>query len=67
MRYVADEKLSGILGGSKADFGALNAFVPKENVRLESLIDPVFSFDDAEVAFDYLSSGKHIGKVTIKL
>ena len=57
----------GLLGGSKADFEALNAFIVEKDVRLDSLIDRIFSFDDANAAFDYLSSGKHVGKVVIKL
>jgi NADPH:quinone reductase-like Zn-dependent oxidoreductase len=55
------------LGGSKADFEALNAFIAEEEVRLDSLVDRTFPFDDADAAFDYLSSGKHVGKVVIKL
>lgn len=57
----------GILSGSKADFEALNAFLVEKKVCLDSLIDRAFSFDEAEAAFDYLSSGKHVGKVVIKL
>jgi NADPH:quinone reductase-like Zn-dependent oxidoreductase len=36
-------------------------------VRLDKVIDRVFSFDDAPAAFERLSSGQHIGKVVIKL
>ncbi|KAF2627420.1 NAD(P)-binding protein [Macroventuria anomochaeta] len=57
----------GLLGGSKADFEALNVFFAEKEVHLDPLIDRTFSFDDAEAAFDYLSSGKHVGKVVIKL
>jgi threonine dehydrogenase-like Zn-dependent dehydrogenase len=55
------------LGGSRADFEALNAFLAEKKVSLGSLIDKTFSFEDLDAAFDYLSSGKHVGKVIIEL
>jgi len=55
------------LGGSRADFEALNAFLAEEKVSLESLVDQTFSFEDADAAFNYLSSAKHVGKVVIEL
>lgn len=36
-------------------------------MSLEPVIDRVFSFDDAPAAFKYLSSGKHVGKVVVRL
>ena len=60
-------KSRGILGGSRADFEALNAFLAEKKVSLESLVDQTFSFEKADAAFDYLSSGKHVGKVVIEL
>jgi threonine dehydrogenase-like Zn-dependent dehydrogenase len=52
---------------SKADFQGVNDFLEGKKVRLDMLIDRVFLFDDAPAAFEYLSSGKHVGKVVIKL
>jgi threonine dehydrogenase-like Zn-dependent dehydrogenase len=45
----------------------VNKFLEEKKVRLDTLIDQVFSFDDVPAAFEYLSSGKHVGKVVIKL
>jgi threonine dehydrogenase-like Zn-dependent dehydrogenase len=55
------------LGGSKADFQALSNFLGDKKIRLDSLIDRVFSFDEAEAAFEYLATGKHVGKVVVRL
>jgi threonine dehydrogenase-like Zn-dependent dehydrogenase len=60
-------RFRGILGGSKADFQAVNNFLEEKSVRIDTLIDRVFSFDDALRAFEYLRSRKHVGKVVIKL
>ncbi|KAK0726937.1 chaperonin 10-like protein [Lasiosphaeria miniovina] len=58
--------ISGIDGGSKRDFEELNRFFEDKQVRLEPLVDRVFSFDETEKAFAYMSAGKHVGKVVIK-
>lgn len=55
------------MGGSKADFEAVAAFLEDKRPSLESLIDRVFSFEDAPAAFEYLASGQHMGKVVIRL
>jgi D-arabinose 1-dehydrogenase-like Zn-dependent alcohol dehydrogenase len=60
-------RFRGSLGGSKADFQAVNNFLEAKSVRLDTLIDRVFSFDDAPAALEYLGSGKHVGKFVIKL
>jgi NADPH:quinone reductase-like Zn-dependent oxidoreductase len=59
--------MQGIQGGSKADFQALNKFLEDKKIRLDSLVDRVFSFDEAEAAFEYLATGKHVGKVVVRL
>ncbi|KAH6642008.1 hypothetical protein C7974DRAFT_93634 [Boeremia exigua] len=64
---LKEAHIAGILGGSRADFEALNAFLTEKDVRLDLLVDKTFSFDDAKAATEYLSSGKHAGKVVIKL
>lgn len=53
--------------GSKVDFQNLNAFLEKRQIRLSSLVDRVFSFNDAKDAFNYLKSGKHVGKIVVQV
>lgn len=53
--------------GSKVDFEHLNSFLEEQQVSLTPLIGRTFAFEDSPKAFDYLYSGKHIGKVVIKL
>jgi len=57
----------GIGVGSRLDFEELNKFLEEKNVRLDKVIDRVYSFDDAPAAFERLISGAHTGKVVIKL
>ena len=45
----------------------MNQFLEDKKVALGPIIDRVFSFDESRDAFDYLFSGKHTGKVVIKL
>ncbi|KAK5729267.1 hypothetical protein LTR15_002409 [Elasticomyces elasticus] len=60
-------RLKGIAVGSKLDYQALSKFLEEKEIRLDPLIDRTFSFDESSQAFDYLWSGKHVGKVIIKL
>ncbi|KAK5700478.1 hypothetical protein LTR97_004995 [Elasticomyces elasticus] len=60
-------RLKGIAVGSKLDYQALSKFLEEKELRLDPLIDRTFSFDESSQAFDYLWSGKHVGKVIIKL
>ncbi|KAK5173658.1 uncharacterized protein LTR77_002339 [Saxophila tyrrhenica] len=60
-------QIKGIGVGSKIDYACLNAFIEEHNVRFKPLLDRTFSFEEAPQAFDYLYSGKHVGKVIIKL
>lgn len=53
--------------GSKEDYQEMNKFLEEKKVALGPIIDRVFSFDESEAAFDYLFSGKHTGKIVIKL
>ncbi|GME48504.1 hypothetical protein GTA08_BOTSDO05272 [Neofusicoccum parvum] len=59
--------IQGIGVGSKKDFQNLNQFLEEKSLRIHSIIDRTFSFDDSKAAFDYLYSGKHKGKVVIKI
>ncbi|KAF2202620.1 NAD(P)-binding protein [Delitschia confertaspora ATCC 74209] len=60
-------KIKGIGVGSKADFEELNRYLEEKNIRLTPALDRVFSFEQSKEAFDYLYSGKHMGKIIIKL
>jgi threonine dehydrogenase-like Zn-dependent dehydrogenase len=51
----------------KQNFQAVNEFLEEKKVRLDTLIDRVFSFDDAPAAFESIGSGKHVGKFVTKL
>jgi len=54
--------------GSRDDFEALNRFLEEKNVSLAPLVDSrIFDFADSQAAFDHLWSGKHVGKVVIRL
>lgn len=58
-------RLDGIYAGSRADLAALIAF--SERHQLHPVIDATFGFADSKVAFDYLASGQHFGKVVIEM
>jgi len=57
-------RLNGIYVGSREDFREMNEFLSKS--RIEPVIDRVFSFEQADAAFEYLYSAKHFGKVVVK-
>lgn len=57
--------ISGIYVGSRADFEALNHFLEVRQIR--PIIDRVFDFEKADLAFQYLESGQHFGKVVIRV
>ncbi|KAL2669933.1 hypothetical protein Neosp_015099 [[Neocosmospora] mangrovei] len=60
-------KIQGIQVGSKKQFEELNKFLDEKKVRLDSIVDKTFAFEDSAAAFDYLYSGAHTGKVVIKI
>lgn len=45
----------------------MNRFLEEKNVQLTPALDRVFSFDESKAAYEYLASGKHTGKVVIKI
>jgi len=46
----------------------LNRFLEEKKVNLAPLVDDhIFKFEDSQAAFDYLWSGKHVGKVVIRV
>ena len=58
-------QLNGIYVGPRDQFVAMNSFI--ESKKLIPVIDRVFEMNDALVAFEYLASGQHFGKVVIRL
>ncbi|KAM0282129.1 hypothetical protein ACHAQH_003169 [Verticillium albo-atrum] len=60
-------KVQGIAVGSKLDYQRMNKFIEEKKLSLTPIIDKVFPFEESAAAFDYLYSGKHAGKVVIKI
>jgi NADPH:quinone reductase-like Zn-dependent oxidoreductase len=57
-------RLQGITVGNRDDFIKMAAAMTQH--KLKPVIDRVFAFEDLRLALDYLSSGKHFGKICIK-
>jgi NADPH:quinone reductase-like Zn-dependent oxidoreductase len=57
-------RLQGITVGNRDDFTKMAAAMAQH--KLKPVIDRVFAFEDLRFALDYLSSGKHFGKICIK-
>ncbi|CAE6535553.1 unnamed protein product [Rhizoctonia solani] len=58
----------GILGGSKQASQLLSEFLESHKMGLKSVIDArVFEWSEAVLAHKYLATGKHFGKVVIKV
>ena len=55
----------GIRVGSREMFEDMNRAI--ELSRMRPVIDRVFQFEEAQTAVDYLASGKHFGKVCIRV
>ena len=55
--------INGISVGSCEQFTAMNEFLIAH--RIKPVIDRRFAFDEAQVAYDYLASGQHFGKIVI--
>ncbi|KAF2258919.1 GroES-like protein, partial [Lojkania enalia] len=64
---IKSAKIQGIRVGSKSDFEEVNSFLEEKGVKLDTIIDRIFQFDDAKAAFDYLVSGNHVGKIVIRV
>ncbi|MEN2283013.1 zinc-binding dehydrogenase [Algoriphagus sp. SE2] len=58
-------KIMGTTMGSDQDFEHMIQFV-QEN-KISPIIDQVFTFDEAEIAFDRMKEGKQLGKIILKL
>lgn len=63
--FMKAARLQGIFVGSRRMLEDMNrAF---EFHRIQPVIDRVFSFDEAKEALQYLESGKHFGKIVIRV
>jgi len=57
-------RLQGITVGSRDDFIKMSTAIAHH--KLHPMIDRIFSFEELRDALDYLSSGKHFGKICIQ-
>jgi NADPH:quinone reductase-like Zn-dependent oxidoreductase len=57
-------RMQGITVGNRDDFTKMTNAIAQH--KLQPVIDRVFAFEDLRLALQYLSSGKHIGKVCIR-
>lgn len=62
---LKNASLKGIFVGSRAMFEQMNDAISVN--RLCPVVDRVFDFDDAVVAYDWQLAGKHFGKVVIRI
>ena len=58
-------RLQGVMVGSREMFTRMNQAIERWN--LTPVIDRVFAFEDAPRAYEYFSSGRHVGKVVIRI
>jgi len=58
-------RVTGIYVGSRADFEAMNAFITQHGLR--PVVDEVFSFEEAEAAYELMDREEHLGKIVIRL
>ena len=63
--FAKRASMCGIQVGSRDMFEAMNRAL--EVAKLEPVIDRVFEFEDARAAYEHLASGKHYGKVVIRV
>lgn len=63
--FAKRASMCGIQVGSRDMFEAMNRAI--DVTRLKPVIDRVFDFAEARAAYEYLASGKHFGKVVIRV
>ncbi|MGZ8263571.1 MAG: zinc-dependent alcohol dehydrogenase family protein [Burkholderiales bacterium] len=63
--FAKRASMCGLQVGSRDMFDAMNRAI--EVSMLEPVIDRVFAFSDARAAYEHLASGKHFGKVVIRV
>ena len=59
-------RIQGIFVGNRADLEDLIRCL-EANPRIQPVVDRVFGFDEAPMAFEHLASGRHFGKVVVRL
>lgn len=57
--------IHGICVGSGAQFERMNAFLVKHHIH--PVLDQLFDFEEAPMAYDHLKSGHHFGKVVVTI
>ena len=57
--------VTGIYVASKANFQAMNLFITEHEIR--PVIDKVFSFEDAALAYDHMLNSSFMGKIVISM
>ncbi|KAF7303474.1 Alcohol dehydrogenase superfamily protein [Mycena indigotica] len=60
-------KFRGIYVGAVSQFEDMNRVFVANPETTRPIVDKVFAFDDANDAFSYLNSQKHVGKVVIRV
>ena len=63
--FAKRASMCGIQVGSRDMFEAMNRAI--EVAKLEPIVDRVFGFTETRDAYEYLESGKHFGKVVIRV
>lgn len=63
--FAKRASMCGIQVGSRDMFEAMNRAMAV--AQLEPVIDRVFAFEEARAAYEHLASGKHFGKVVVRL
>ncbi|GMU92413.1 MAG: NADPH:quinone oxidoreductase [Candidatus Hydrogenedentota bacterium] len=62
---MQDVRLQGVIVGHRESFDEMNRAIALH--RLRPVVDKVFEFEDHRQAFDYMASGKHFGKICIRV
>jgi NADPH:quinone reductase-like Zn-dependent oxidoreductase len=57
--------IGGIYVGSRAMFAAMNQALTQN--RIEPVIDKIFAFEETSAALRHLESGKHFGKIVVRI
>jgi NADPH:quinone reductase-like Zn-dependent oxidoreductase len=58
-------RVNGIFVGSREMFGHMNEAISHHQIH--PVVDRVFEFEDARAAYDHMASGRHFGKIVIKI
>ena len=57
--------VTGIYVGSRADFEAFNRFLTEHKIK--PVVDRVFTFEEAQQAYDFMDNGSYVGKIVIAM